>query len=625
MKIFDVNEDFIKNDKVFSDMLNTMRDEAESFYQNFKDDPSNLSEWGHNYFCAEDGERLIFDLNKPKEHECKLCHTVYKTKTFDNVWTYFYRNEAILTLMKLAVLYRTDKKQEYLDEYKKILGFYSDNYIKFDLHAKDKIIDDVTYDVGGAARLMPQGLNEAIVLIRIIISLEILKGHIDDEFVEGVKKNLFANAMLVLKPQIIRIHNIPCWLNSAVGVVGLYTGDEELIDFVFNGEFGINEQLKQGVTEDKFWYEGSIHYNFFLLEGVTYLLAFSKMYGKKIEQEDTIKAMLVQAYKYAFDNDVLPNPNDGWPNLNLKSYEYIYCLATKVFGVDSEVGEIYKHILEGTRERGDFPLSKPYYYKNDISFERFVCLPDIDVKDRKEIERGSTCFENSYFGMLKNDNINLFMKYGHRGPSHAHPDKFNIEITIFNESLSRDLSNTGYASKLCNEWHRKSISHNTVLVDGENHVSMEGGKVLEFKENICEAEVKDVYDGVDYKRRCEIREDGFDDLMTVTSNDTHTYDWLFHSEAELVTKVEGTPASLDFNKNGYEHIKNLQKITCDNDEFVLEWKLGNAKLISKVNVRNKEVYIADTYDNPVSSYRKAIILREKTSNAEFKAIWNIVK
>ncbi|MFI3231339.1 MAG: heparinase II/III family protein, partial [bacterium] len=310
--MFDIKEQVLRDN--YGEMLEAMKQEATKFYTNFKDSPDNLSEWGHNYFCAEDGERLIFDLDKPNEHECKLCHKVYKTQTFDNVWTYFYRNEAILTIMKLAVLYKMEKKQEYLDEYKKILGFYSDNYTQFTLHAKDKILDvkDLTYDVGGAARLMPQGLNEAIVIIRIIISFEILKEDLDQEFIDGVVNNLFKNAVAVLKPQIIRIHNIPCWLNSAVGAIALFTQDQELIDFVFDSEFGINNQLEQGVTEDKFWYEGSTHYNFFLLEGVVYLLSFCKLYGKEMRNQKIVEDMLIQAYHYSFDNDRLPNPNDAW-------------------------------------------------------------------------------------------------------------------------------------------------------------------------------------------------------------------------------------------------------------------------------------------------------------------------
>ncbi len=622
MKIFEVKPDVLNGNSTYQEMLETMRAETEKFCKEFHDSPDYLSEWGHNYFCPTDGERLIFDLDKPHHHECQLCHTVYQNKTFDNVWVYFYRNQAILTLMKLAVLYKMDGDANHLVEYKKILGFYADNYTKFALHAKDKIIEDVNYDIGGGARLMPQGLNEAIVAIRIIISLEILQGDLDEAFVNGLTEKLFNPLASILTPQLIRIHNIPCWLNSAVGVIGLFTKNQSFIDLVFNGEFGINEQLKQGVTADKFWYEGSIHYNFFLLEGVVDLMAFSELYGQEFASKGIVEEMLVQAYHYAFDNDILPNPNDGWPNVTLKTYEYIYCLATKVFGADSEVGNLYKHIVANERKRVEFPLSKPYYC-GETSFERLVCLPEIDVMNRTDVKRSSKCFENSYFAMLKNDTVNLFMKYGHRGPSHAHPDKMNLEIMLNGASLSRDLSNTGYASTLCNEWHRQSLSHNTVVVDGENHVSMEGGKVLEYTDSTCHTHIDTVYEGVDFERKVEIGNAGFSDVFTVSSAVSHTYDWVFHSEAVLVSAPACEAAEIGFAANGYQHLKEVKRIQTEGDTLTLEWTLNDQTLTSTFDVTGKEVFLAKTYDNPVSGYRTGILLREKAANATFCANWAI--
>ncbi len=79
-----------------------------------------------------------------------------------------------------------------------------------------------------------------------------------------------------MAPQAVAIHNISCWSLSAIGVMGLAMHDQEMIDYAFKSQFNMHEQLKKGVTKDGFWYEGSIHYNFFLLEGVSYLFLFSK-------------------------------------------------------------------------------------------------------------------------------------------------------------------------------------------------------------------------------------------------------------------------------------------------------------------------------------------------------------
>ncbi len=611
-------------DSIYNAMLNEMQEQAESYAATFKDSPDALSEWGHNYFCETDGERLIFDLNKPQTHQCGLCGKIYMSKKLDNVWTYFYRNEAILTLMKLAVLYKVDGNEKHLESYKKILSFYAENYESFALHAKDKVIEDVTYDVGGAGRLMPQGLNEAIVLIRITTSMEILKGVLDDAFIAKVTEGLFKPAVSILRPQLVRIHNIPCWINAALGVVGLYTHDQELVDAVYNGEFGINAQLKQGVTADKFWYEGSIHYNFFLLEGVVNLLVFSRLYDQPVAEQKVVEEMLAKAYQYAFNNDVFPNPNDGWPNMNLKSYEYIYSAAAKVFGEDSEVGNIYKNILRQKSPRGVFPLSKPYYYENEISFERLIYFPTLDVETATPIERKSYCYENSYFSMLRNDTLNVFMKYGHQGPSHAHPDKMTLEVTVNDKVLTRDLSNSGYAAVLCNEWHRMSLSHNTVIVDGKNQVSMEGGVVKAYDENTCHSFVKDVYPGVDYTRAIDLATNGYNDTFTVASEENHTYDWIFHSQATLLTQLELEDAELGFTENGYQHVQEVKRVMNAPAQLVLDWDLDGTALKSTIQTENHEIFIAKTYDNPVSHYRTAIILRDKTNNVTFTINWEVL-
>ena len=39
--------------------------------------------------------------------------------------------------------------------------------------------------------------------------------------------------------------------------------------------------------------------------------------------------MFEKAYEYAFDNLYLPNPNDGWPNLNLRTFSYVYHTAAR--------------------------------------------------------------------------------------------------------------------------------------------------------------------------------------------------------------------------------------------------------------------------------------------------------
>ena len=89
-----------------------MKADVDSFMPSFSDSPQSLSRWGHHYFCDDDGGRLIFDLASPHEHKCEVCGKVYKGELFDNVWTYFYRNRAVVLALVSAVVYKAIKEKK---------------------------------------------------------------------------------------------------------------------------------------------------------------------------------------------------------------------------------------------------------------------------------------------------------------------------------------------------------------------------------------------------------------------------------------------------------------------------------------------------------------------------------
>ena len=218
------------------------------------------------------------------------------------------------------------------------------------------------------------------------------------------------------------------------------------------------------------------------MEGVSYLFLFSKIYGYDFGQESTaiFERMFEKAYEYAFDNLYLPNPNDGWPNLNLRTFSYVYHTAARAFGEKSKVGNLLKIIENDPNPRTTLPLSEPYYCCGTVCLEQLLFNIDFDYSDYRPVAHVSNTFPTSNFAMLRNNNWNVFVKYGLNGKSHAHPDIMNIEVMYKDQRISRDLSNAGYQSRLCNEWHRKTLSHNTVCWNGQDITSVHPGKCLHF-------------------------------------------------------------------------------------------------------------------------------------------------
>jgi len=603
------------------EMVKKMTEDVNLWINIFSDSPEKLSGWGHQYFCEEDGDKLTFDLNKPNSHMCKICGREYTGGGYDAAWIYIYRYDAIMSAFKSATLYKINNETKFLDFAKKVISFYSDNYDKFQVHGKGPT-------TSGNGKITPQALNEAIFIVRVVNILELLKSDLDETYLTGIADNFLKPAAYFIDEQKKIIHNIPCWINAGVAAAGLFTGDQDLIYRAFDSEFGLENQLALGVTKDYFWYEGSIHYNFFTIEAFLNTLLFAGIYGKQVSEKgmDIVRNMMYAPYIYAFDNLTLPNPNDGWPNLSLKTYSFLYEIARKVFEEDSF--EILLHKIDASPAiRHSVPLSQPYYY-GEKSLE-WLLFGKTEYKDGTLNFGGDSYdFSTSNFAILRSKNVNTFIKYGHKSPSHAHPDKMNLEVVAYGEIISRDLSNCGYAARLCNEFHRTSAAHNTVMVDGQNHVSTKEGSTLAFdgKKNFIKVMAENVYDGVSFIREVHQNDIGFTDSFEVTSIVNHTYDWFFHVEGELISSVNGEDAVLGFDKNGYQHLSEIKRLNCPSNTMELKWQFKNGVTgVQKLNTENVEIYLCKSYDNPVNFYRNTVILRKIGHDVQFDQSWSFNK
>jgi len=603
--------------KKYDEMIKDMEASIRNFFDHFQDTPSLLSGWGHNYFCEVDGEKLTFKQSSPRIHKCGICEHEYTGKKYDDSWVYLNRLQSFFEIVKSAYLYKNTDDEIYLEFARNTLLYYAKNYEKFQLHAKDIIItSELTVDVGGAGKIMPQGLNEGYMLIKIIQALDILEESLSAKEKLIIKEQLIKPAIEeVLAPQVIRIHNIVCWIACGIAAAGFHFKEQKWIDYAFTGEFKIANQLKDGVTRNYLWYEGSIHYHFFMLESVLNLMVYEEATLQLENEKKIVKAMLISAYEYAFDNSVFPNPNDGWPNINLKTYLHVYHMAAKVYEGCNDILRIIATIEKSEVHRMPIPLGEPYYY-GDWPLEKLLFNSKSKAKPLPT-KRKSYLFGDSNFAMLRNERANLFVKFGHNGPSHAHPDKMTFELTVDDVLITRDLSNAGYGADICNEWHRMSASHNTVVVDGQNHDNVESGRTLSFTENSFSAQCNDIYPGVDYRREFEISAAAIQDIFYVKSEEEHIYDYFLHID-EQIKPVGGklVKGTLDFAANGYQHIKNVKKVT-----ETTKFKVSVKGVQVEIEVDpNAEVFVCETLDNPVNKWRQSVVLRKKGSCVDFSVI-----
>ena len=133
----DLNEHFkeaIEKNEQYRKAYEQIKQQVDTVYRDFHDDPALRSEWGHYYFCDDDGGRLIFDIHQPHVHQCEVCGKKFTNPIYDGVWISYYRNEAVLSAWKAASVHQYPKDKTYLYIVHTNIGFYAEIYTTYNIH-----------------------------------------------------------------------------------------------------------------------------------------------------------------------------------------------------------------------------------------------------------------------------------------------------------------------------------------------------------------------------------------------------------------------------------------------------------------------------------------------------------
>lgn len=470
-----------------SNQVKTLSRDVDPFIASWHDDVSHLAGWRHNYFCQDDGALLTFDPASPHRHVCPECGRVYESVATDNAWVTIFRNLTLDHLRQAMFLYQATATPKYLDFCKRVLNFYASHYSQFPIHVKDVVVDYQPYEslraeakpddpvvmfdnwalddgkveVVGPGKIMGQGLSEAIALIKLAFVFQNLRDHFDQSEAQLIVDQLFLPARDFLDQQQFAIHNITLWREAAIQVLNIVCGQP--VDF--ERRLGIYDHLTKGVTNAGLWYEGSMHYHFYVLEALTDLAYFctqGEIEAPKLR--DGIEQMLSVPCQLAFANGDLPNPNDGWPNINLLTYVQQYEMAALAYPKDEQIQALYAMVLNSSKSRVPVPLEQDRYFgKHSIIGQAYNLFPShVSYEPRHQ----NQLLDGSKLAVLAAGDWQAFIKYGCLTLSHAHYDPLNFELAFGNHHLVKDLSNAGYGSGLNERWYNTTLGHNSLIING---------------------------------------------------------------------------------------------------------------------------------------------------------------
>jgi len=234
----------------------TTKEKTDWFVENYHDDPDWVNGWGHNYVCDKCGESLTFNRESPRDQVCKVCGHHNTGDKQNNVWNSMYRNQANGSVHNAAILYKLTGDAKYLEHIKKVLQFYLENYERLKCWSPHPKF---------LGRISGIHLTDAGDLISLLTGMTIVRDELDETFIRELGEKFFIPAAKYLKPFVYYINNIPVWEACAVAMVALFYGLDDLLEWAFKSEYGLINQLEQGITKEKFWYEGSVHYHFYCI------------------------------------------------------------------------------------------------------------------------------------------------------------------------------------------------------------------------------------------------------------------------------------------------------------------------------------------------------------------------
>ncbi|HEY1493992.1 MAG TPA: alginate lyase family protein, partial [Candidatus Solibacter sp.] len=271
--------------------------------------------WSHNYVCPEHGVRLTQRLGK---NLCPIDGKDYHGWPVDYV-VYMQRNDDNARAARdLGLAWQLTGKREYAEKARRIFNAYSELYLTLPIHDNNNKPDTKT-----GARVMSQTLSEASWLVPLEFGYDLVRDSMPEAERTRFETNVLKGAAAVIRRNPAGKSNWQSWHNAALLGAGLLTGDRELTTLAIDGQGGFRFQMRESVTADGAWFEGSWGYHFFALTPLLLTREMAERAGISLPEASALKRMLDAPLASVFPDGTLPNFNDsGYTNLASEAPRY---------------------------------------------------------------------------------------------------------------------------------------------------------------------------------------------------------------------------------------------------------------------------------------------------------------
>jgi hypothetical protein len=402
-----------------------------------------IGEWQWEHICPVDNKRFRSDPTHPEQD-------------YDGCVLMTVHGQMANRVRDLGILYQVTGDVRYARQAAEIALRYAERYASYPLHT-----------IHGEARISggkvgPQTLDEAVWLIPLAQGVDLIWETLSQADRDLLAQKLFLPAAReVILPHQLRVHNIQCWKNSAVGLVGLLLGEEELIQqAIHHPERGYWTQMRKGVNADGVWWEGAWGYHFYTLSALWHLTEAARHCGIDLYGEE-LKRMYDAPFRFATPTFLLPAFNDS-TEVNLRTQASVYELAYARYQ-----NPVYVQLLAKSNRENDYAL-----------WFGVESLPNPGAMQWR-----SANYPTSGYAILSKGRGEkatwLCLKYGPHGGGHGHPDKLHLEMHAGGIPVAADPGMARYGVPIHANWYRTTLAHNTLVIDERDQQPAEG-RCLQF-------------------------------------------------------------------------------------------------------------------------------------------------
>ena len=492
--------------------------------------PKTGAGWSHDYVCPEHGVRLT---QKAGKNLCPIDGKDYHGWPYDNVAYMQRHDDNARAARDLGLAYRITGRADFTEKARRIFSAYAELYPVLPIHDNSNRLDTTT-----GARVMSQTLSEAVWLIPLAFGYDLVRDAMPAAERERFETNVLRNAANVILRNDAGKSNWQSWHNAALLAVGLVLNDQQLVTRAIDGPSGFRFQMREAVTPDGPWHEGSWGYHFYALDPLLQTREMAARAGIALPEATALKRMLDAPLVCVFPDGTLPNFNDSG-NTRLTAEARFYDIGYRLFGDPR-----YAVALRGEKRGLESLLwgaeSLPWGAPPALASE---VLPVAGVATLR----------------VRGSDHTLAIKFGPHGGGHGHFDKLSFVSYANGAHLAADPGTQAYGAKSHATWDKMTVAHNTIVVD-EQTQSASTGRLLDWTVlpdlSAIRVSAGPVYPGIEIERSMLHTAEYTLDIASARATDssTHKFDWMYHNFGEAASALKLSPYPDLPRANGYQHL-----------------------------------------------------------------------